>query len=154
LESEMGIRLLTRSGQRSRPTPAGRAIVERARRLLADAGQLRAIANADTLTGQLRIGAIATAVTGILPAILKSLAQSHPQLEIYIVPGSSVDLYKRTLDGELDAAIVVQPPFQFPKSCHWLLLRREPLLMIAPAALRISNPHALLATQPFVRYDR
>src|SRR5262249_38161159 len=134
LEAEMGVRLLTRSGQTTRPTRAGASILERGRRLLADARDLRSIANTDALAGQLRIGAVVTAVTGILPPILSALAEQHPQIDVYVMPGASVDLYQKVLTGELDAAILVQPPFDMPKACSWMLLRKEPLILISPQA--------------------
>ena len=150
----MGVRLLTRAGRTTRPTEAGRAILERAHQFLRDARELRAIATADTLAGQLRIGAVSTAVTGILPTILSFLATSCPHLDIYVMPGTSVDLYQKVLNGELDAAILVQPPFGLLKACDWMLLREEPLIVISPASVPISNPRALLTAEPFIRYDR
>jgi len=150
----MGARLLTRSGQTTRPTRAGTTILERTRRLLSDARDLSLIAKADVLTGQLRIGAIATAVTGILPPILSALAEQYPQLDVYVMPGASVDLYQKVLTGELDAAILVEPPFDLPKACNWMLLRKEPLILISPQTTPISDAHALLRDKPFIRYDR
>ena len=154
LEAEMGVRLLTRAGRTAQPTNAGRAILEHARQILCNTRELRALATADTPVGQLRIGAISTAVTGILPAILEFLSTSCPQLDIYVMPGTSLDLYQKVLTGDLDAAILVQPPFGLGKSCDWMLLREERLIVISPAALPISNPRVVLATEPFIRYDR
>jgi len=56
--------------------------------------------------------------------------------------------------GELDAAIVLQAPFSLPKTCQWQLLREEPLVVLAPAAMAGRDPHELLASQPLIRYDR
>ena len=54
----------------------------------------------------------------------------------------------------LDAAFVLEAPFALPKTCAWQLLREEPLVMLAPAAMAGCDPHELLATQPLIRYDR
>ena len=154
LEAEMGVRLLTRAGRTTQPTDGGRAILEKARQILCSTRELRVLATADTPSGHLRIGAISTAVTGILPAVLGFLSASCPQLDIYVMPGTSVDLYQKVQSGDLDAAILVQPPFDLRKSCDWVLLREEPLVIISPALLPISNPRVLLSTEPFIRYDR
>jgi DNA-binding transcriptional LysR family regulator len=154
LEAEMGVRLLVRAGRSTQPTEAGRTILDRARQILRDTRELRAIATADTSAGQLRIGVIATALTGILPTILTFLAKSNPQLETYIMPGTSEDLYSKVLMGDLDAAILVQPPFGLRKTCSWMLLREEPLTVISPLSVPIVNTKILLSTEPFIRYDR
>jgi DNA-binding transcriptional LysR family regulator len=136
------------------PSEAGLAILERARILLRDLGALRDLAAGGGLAGELRLGAIATALTGLLPDMLAAMAARYPALEAHISPGISTELYRRVLLGELDAALIVQPDFAPPKSCAWQPLRAEPLILLAPAALAGGDPHALLATQPFIRYDR
>jgi DNA-binding transcriptional LysR family regulator len=65
-----------------------------------------------------------------------------------------VDLYQKVLTGELDAAILVQPPFELPKACGWTQLRKEPLTVISPKAVSLADASTVLATQPFIRYDR
>ncbi|HVY17199.1 MAG TPA: LysR family transcriptional regulator [Rhodopila sp.] len=154
LESEIGAPLLIRSGRNVIPSEAGFAIVGRARLLLRELRDLCDSASADGLSGELRLGAISTALTGLLPMMLARVATAYPQMEVHIVPGISVDLYRRVQLGELDAAVIVQPDFVMPKSCEWHLLRTEPLVALAPAGLAGREPHALLAEEPFIRYDR
>ena len=154
LESELGVRLLVRAGRTVQPTEAGRAILKRAEQILRDTRELRAVATSGTAAGRLRIGVIATAVTGIMPTILSFLAKSCPQLEIYVVPGISGELYTKLLDDKLDAAILVQPPFRLGKYCNWMLLRKEPLVVISPASVPIINTRMLLMNEPFIRYNR
>src|SRR5258708_27404592 len=45
-------------------------------------------------------------------------------------------------------------PFALPKTCSWQQLREEPLVVLAPQSMAGADPHQLLATQPFIRYDR
>lgn len=154
LEAEIGTRLLTRAGQTVQPTEAGRAILDQAQQLLSDARQLCALATADTATGHLRLGAISTAILGIMPIILTFIANHSPKLEIYVMPGTSADLYARVLSGDIDAAVLVEPPFGLRKTCDWMLLREEPLVVISPRSLPIEDPHELLTRESFIRYDR
>ena len=154
LEAEIGVRLIARAGRTARPTEAGFAIRESAQQILRDARGLRHLASSDTPSGQLRIGVIGTAVTGILPAILDHLARACPELDLYIVPATSSELYRRVVDRDLDAAIVVEPPFDLGKEFDWMLIRAESLTLITPGSMPPAPPEALLRSQPFIRYDR
>lgn len=159
LEQELGHALVRRVGRTVRPTASGLAVLAHAGPLIEAARDLKAIAANDLPAGQLRLGATATALTGLLPAILATLGRRYPRIEAFIRPGSSVDLYHSVLAGELDAAVLVQPQFQQPKSTGWLTLRMEPLVFIAPQDMggddaAAIDPHAALARMPFIRYDR
>jgi len=154
LEQDFGTKLLVRAGRSVVPAEAGLAILDRARTLLREVRDLRDSAAEGSLAGELRLGAIATALTGLLPAMLAGMAARHPQLETHVSPGISAELYRRVMLGELDAAVIVQPEFAIPKSCGWRPLREEPLVVLAPAALPAAEAHALLCAEPFIRYDR
>src|SRR5262245_2236053 len=155
LEDEIGAALVTRSGQTVRPTEAGAAIIERARRFLADARDFKSIAAADRPSGQLRLGALTSALSGLLPDILALMKENYPQIDVTIMVGHSGDLYRKVLDGDdLDAAVITEPPFAIPKSCAWRILRVEPLIVLTRAPARSRKPHAILASEPFIRLDR
>ena len=93
-------------------------------------------------------------MTGILPKLLARVNKLHPDVAFFVAPGTSQDLYQRVINEELDAAIVVQPPFAVPKECDWRTMREEPLVLIAAGDVDISDPHRLLMDEPFIRYDR
>jgi DNA-binding transcriptional LysR family regulator len=154
LENEVGATLVTRSGRTIRPTEAGAAIAERARRFLAEVRDFKLPAATDRPVGELRLGAFASALTGLVPDILALMKLSYPQIEIHFTPGDSGPLYRKVLDGDLDAAIIAQPPFAISKTCDWQLLREEPLIVLARAPAAFRKPHALLASEPFIRWDR
>jgi DNA-binding transcriptional LysR family regulator len=154
LEAELGVKLLMRSGRVVRPTEAGFAILERSKDLLLHAHNLKSVASDPLIAGELRIGAINTALTGLLPDILARLKRSHSRLEIFIKPGISMDLYTEVLHGALDAAVIVEPNFKIPKTCFFSTLRDEPLVVIAPATNAGSDAHSVLRREPFIRYDR
>jgi len=154
LESEIGTDLVVRSGRAVQPTEAGAAILARARMFLKEVRDLKSIAVADRPSGALRIGAFQTALTGLLPDILKLMAEKYPQITIYVSPGTSVDLYPKVLAGDLDAAIIARPPFAIPKVCDWRPLRVEPLIVLTPASTPARDAHAILASEPLIRLDR
>jgi len=154
LEGEIGAVLVTRSGRTIRPTEAGAAIVEHARRFLIEARDFKSIAATDRPSGHLRVGAFQSALSGLLPDILALMEKNYPQIDVHVAGGTSLELYRKVLDGDdLDLAIIAEPPFAIPKSCHWRLLREEPLVLLTKTAAS-RKPHAILASEPFIRLDR
>jgi DNA-binding transcriptional LysR family regulator len=135
-------------------TEAGVRILERSRELLRDVADLRTLANDEATSGELRLGAGTNALTGILPDILVRMVARFPRINVFIKPGYSPELYRAVENGDIDAAIVLQAPFALPKTCSWQLLREEPLVVLAPQSMAGADAHELLATQPFIRYDR
>ncbi|MBZ6075888.1 LysR family transcriptional regulator [Microvirga puerhi] len=154
LEDEVGTLLLSRAGRTVRPTEAGSAILARGRNILRDVRDLQALAGRGSIAGEIRLGAISTALTGLLPTILARLLAAAPMLDLYVVPGTSVELYRQVTEGDIDAAIVVKPQFAFPKTLDWHVLRSEPLIVLAPERIADRDPHSLLRSEPFIRYDR
>lgn len=154
LEQDLGHPLIVRSGRTVQPTAEGLAILDHARALVEGARDLRALAAQDVPTGQLRLGATATSLTGLMPSIIMELSARHPALEYFVQPGSSVDLYHRVVEGDLDAAIIVRPQFAIPKSADWLTIRDEPLVLLAPERAADEGPHEAIRQSRFIRYDR
>jgi DNA-binding transcriptional LysR family regulator len=154
LEQDLGHSLVTRVGRTVRPTASGLAVLHHAREVIEGARALRAIAANDEPAGLLRLGATATALTGLMPDIISRLSGRYPRIEFFIRPGSSADLYHGVLAGDLDAALIVRPQFPMPKSTDWLTLRQEPLVLIAPEGIGLDDPHAAIERHPFIRYDR
>jgi DNA-binding transcriptional LysR family regulator len=113
-------------------TEQGARILLRARGLVRDFADLRSVANDSTLSGELRLGACPTALAGMLPAILARMVGKFPQINVYIQPGYSAQLYGSVESGDLDAAFVIQAPYELPKTCDWQLLREEPLVVLVP----------------------
>lgn len=154
LEREIGVALIGRVGRTVSVTEEGARILQRARDLLRSVSDLRSVANEGAVSGELRLGACPTALAGMLPDVLARMVDAFPQINVFIQPGYSPDLYRAVDKGDLDAAIVLQAPYELPKTCEWRLLREEPLVVLAPEALAGIDPHELLATRPLIRYDR
>lgn len=155
LETELGSRLIRRSGRTVQATIAGARILERARSVLNEVRDLRSMASDTQLpAGPLRLGATPTGLVGVLPPVLRQWVQTYPDVEIYIEPGPTTTLYQRVLDNQLDAAVMVHPLFDLPKTFGWQALRDENLILLTPADMRVRDPLATLARQPLIRYDR
>jgi len=154
LERELGVRLIARVGRTVSVTEEGARILDRARELLRGVADLRSIAQDSPVSGELRLGACPTALAGMLPDILARMVDAFPQINVFIKPGYSAELYRAVEANDLDAAFVLEAPFALPKTCAWQLLREEPLVMLVPAAMAGRDPHELLASEPLIRYDR
>lgn len=154
LEQTLGQPLVMRAGRTVRPTSSGLAILPHARALIEAARDLASIAADDEPAGQLRLGATATSLTGLLPEIVGKLSSRYPRVEYFVRPGASIELYHAVLSGKVDAALIVQPQFAIPKSTDWLAMRGEPMVLIAPEGTPLDDPHAVITGNPFIRYDR
>jgi len=115
---------------------------------------MRAMAMDRSNQGELRLGCFASALTNILPPILKRLYDIYPETSVFVTPGASIELCRKVAAGELDAAIVVEPQFAVAKHCVWQKFMEEPLVVIAPAHMLGRDAHDVLSSEPFLRYDR
>lgn len=154
LEDELHVKLFERSGRTVQLTESGARVLARARRFQREVRELKAAASAELFAGEMRLGTISTALTGMLPDMLASLAKRYPNVDVYIAAGVSGNLYHQLISETLDAALIIEPQFAVPKFLVWHLLRSEPLRVLAPSALAHIAPLELLATQPLIRYDR
>jgi DNA-binding transcriptional LysR family regulator len=143
-----------RSGRTVKPTAAGAAILVPARSFLEEVRDLKSVATGGSLSGELRLGAVQTVLSGQLPDVLKAMAAAHRQIEIHIVRDSPAALHHKVLNGDIDAAVTSEPPFSISKACGWEVLREEPFVVLTPAAMPGRDPHAVLAKEPFIRLDR
>jgi LysR family hydrogen peroxide-inducible transcriptional activator len=111
LEEYLGVALIERRPRRVALTPAGEAVVERARRMLQDADDIRSLARAgqDPLAGQLKVGLIPTLGPYLLPRLMPRIARALPKLALLLHEYQTAPLLQRVLDGELDLAILALP---------------------------------------------
>lgn len=154
LEQEVGVPLVQRSGRFVTASQAGLSILERSRAVLRDVRDLQAVACGSAMPGELRLGMLASGLSDLLPSVLESLYARHPALNVFVAPGISVDLYRKVVAGDLDAAILVEPQFALAKHCEWAAIAAAPMVLVVPSRLAGSDAHALLQSEPFIRYDR
>jgi len=155
LEEEFNAQLFDRTRRLPVLTEAGHLAVERAREILALYESIAAeLGDGSELRGRLRLGAIQTALAGLLPAALAALSQQHPNLRVNVASGMSAELAIRIEAGELDAAITTEPVKPFPHGLVSTPLYEEGFWIIAPAGVDASDPRHVLQHQPFIRFDR
>lgn len=154
LEQALGIRLFDRTGRQALLNAAGLRALPMARDMLDTFSRMAISDDVSEYRGELKIGAVATAQTGLLPQALLRLRQQAPQLEPKLVPGVSLNLLSQVDTGEVDLAILIKPPFELPKELSAQVIRREPFVLIVPLDLPGDDPLQLLTDHSHVRYDR
>ncbi|WP_417780942.1 LysR family transcriptional regulator [Stutzerimonas xanthomarina] len=154
LEEALGLRLFDRTGRSAHLNPAGLRALPLAEQILETFSLMGQPESLEDYRGELRIGAIGTVQTGLLPPVLLRLLEQAPGVAPKLVPGVSLNLLSQVDAGEIDLAIMIRPPFALPKELDAELIEREPFVLIAPLDVAGDDPLQLLVEQPFVRYDR
>ncbi|HVR48987.1 MAG TPA: LysR substrate-binding domain-containing protein [Pseudorhodoferax sp.] len=156
LEDEMGTPLFVRHPKGVRLTAAGEALIPEARALLDRAGHLKDRLRGDGATGLLSLGYVPSASSTVLPALVRLLRATHPDLRLELREMISSEQIEALVAGHLDAGIArsltrhprVIAPAQMP----------DPFCVASPAA-GAAGPHApvdlrTLAEQDFVAFTR
>ena len=139
LEEFLGVALIERRPRKLALTAAGEAVVERARRILRDADDIRSLARAsqDPLSGQLKVGLIPTLGPYLLPRIAPPLARALPKLQLMLHEYQTGPLVERVMSGELDLAILALPADT--KSLKTRSLFGEAFLVAMPERHRLAT---------------
>lgn len=153
LEEELGYDLFERTGRSVRLTEAGSGVLCQVEDILSSFEALRGIARIRSDSSLLRIGAISTVQTSLLAPAIARLHLELPDLKVRIVPGISMGLLDRLDAGELDAALIVRPPFGLMPYMQWHPIVRQNYVMVVPAHTENEDWRQILETQPFIRYD-
>jgi DNA-binding transcriptional LysR family regulator len=153
LESELNAPLFDRSKRPPELNETGRALVAKARELIAGYEELQSSAvSTGAIEGRIRLGAVGTTLTGILPLVLAVIRERYPSLHIEIVSGFSEELVQQVASRALDAAVVSDYEGK-RQGLAWRPFLSEPLVMIAPPDARDTNPKKLAQLYPFIRYS-
>lgn len=135
LEARIGAPLLTRKRGQVRPTTIGDTLLDRARRLLAEADQALDDVQRQVqgLSGRVRLGASTGAIAHLLPSALETLGRHHPGIDVQVAVLTSHETLQRLNDGTLDVGLVAlpQPPIDGLVIKPW---RRDPVMAFLPAS--------------------
>jgi DNA-binding transcriptional LysR family regulator len=158
LEEELNQVLFDRGPRSVVLNTAGRKAVPQVEEILACYDALASTGDSDELSGNVVMGALVSALMGAFADALWSLKQRHPKLKVQLFAGLSSDFAVQVERGELDAAIVTQPPPRvLPSSLLWTPLYSEPMVLIVPRRPHFDLPEEpleALRRAPFVRFDR
>lgn len=156
LEARVGAALLSRTRGRVQPSAIGETLVERARRLLADAEQALEDVQRQVLglAGRVRLGASTGAIAQLLPQALETLGQQHPGIDVQVAVLTSQESLKKLAEGSLDIGLVALPqtPVKGLRIAPW---RKDPVMAFLPARWQFPDPVTpqWLAAQPLILND-
>jgi DNA-binding transcriptional LysR family regulator len=133
LESRLGVTLLHRTTRAVTLSAAGAVFLEACRDVVGAAAAADAAARqaAGGQAGTLRIGAVTSAFTDLLPQALEVFRQTHPHVDIRAEEVDTHIAVEAVRRRQLDVALVRQ--LATPPDCRRLTLRREPFVLAVPA---------------------
>ena len=117
LERQVGAPLVERHARGIRPTAAGEAFRHHAQAVVNEAERaIRAARDArdGSPARPLAVGATPSLAAGVVPAAMRRLLDETGPLPWNLVPALTGELHERTVDGELDIAIVTDAPPGLP----------------------------------------
>jgi len=109
LEEHLGVTLVERLPRDIRLTRAGRAVLERAERVLTEAMEIEASARQERLGAALHLGMIPTVAPYLLAGLLARLRSADITRELRLREAMTTDLLTGLREGQLDAVVLADP---------------------------------------------
>jgi DNA-binding transcriptional LysR family regulator len=158
LERALGTPLFDRSSRATELTPAGRALLEAAPRVLyeAERAQDRVTQAAVGALGSLLVGSVGTALASIAPRILRDVRARFPDLQLEVSQHDTAAQMVAIADGRLDAGLVREAAPTAAVAVEQLV--SEPLLAVLPSDHALAGSATVdpgdLADVPIVLWPR
>ena len=117
VETELGVTLFERGRGGAKITPIGKEIVRRARQILHELQDLRAVAQGGGIfQGRLRLGVLPSIGPYLLPGVVRRLHKEHPSFRLIVREESTRDLAEGLRSGRLD--MIISTPEDHPGARH------------------------------------
>jgi DNA-binding transcriptional LysR family regulator len=158
LERELGTELFQRSTREVTLTGPGRALLEGARRTLAEAE--RAVGSAKRAAagevGRLRVAFSWSARYETLPALGRAFREQHPDVEVLAQEMWNAQMPDALRSGAIDVAVALCPEAALDMVDE--VIRDEPVVAVVAASHRLAGEEAIplgaLASERFVFFPR
>jgi LysR family transcriptional regulator, benzoate and cis,cis-muconate-responsive activator of ben and cat genes len=158
LERAIGAPLFVRTSRRVELTPAGSALLDGARRTLAEAS--RSLDAAERAgrgeVDRLRVGYTGSGALGGLVEIVRAFRAAYPLIHLEMIEGTT-ETQIEAIDRDLVDVALVRGPI-IPGRAKAEVVRREPFLAVLPADHRLTARHvvpmAVLRDEPFILFPR
>lgn len=133
LEEYLGVTLVERQPKHAMLTPAGEAIVARARRIIESSDEVVEIARShrDPLAGRLRLALLPTIGPYLLPAVAPRIRKALPRLELMLYEYQTGPMLEKLRAGDIDVGILALPADT--EGLETRALYEEPFVLAAPA---------------------
>ncbi|HEU4670039.1 MAG TPA: DNA-binding transcriptional regulator OxyR [Dyella sp.] len=132
LEDELGVALVERTPRKVLLTEVGGEIAARAREVLNEVDQIRAVARRtrDPESGTVRLGIFPTLGPYLLPHAVPMVREAFPRLELLLVEEKTEVILRLLREGKLDVGILALPLHE--DSLHVEFLFEEPFVLAVP----------------------
>ena len=132
LEDELGVPLVERTPRKVLLTETGREIARRARGVLAEVEEIKAIAQRtrDPEAGKLRLGVFPTLGPYLLPHLVPRVRRRFPRLELLLIEEKTEQIVRMLREGTLDVGLLALPVHE--ESLHAEFLFEEPFVLAVP----------------------
>lgn len=158
MEEILGCPLFVRTSRSVHLTPAGDALLERARRTLRnidrDVDEVRSVAGGQV--GSLNVGFIGSAMLTTLPQVFRTYRETYPRVQLRLSESFTAMVVDGLLNGTLDAGILRDSDPS--ENLHATPLFSEPYVAVLPATHRCARQKSIsagmLRGEPFVYYPR
>ena len=132
MEYHIGATLIERRRNGAALTPIGQEIIIRARAILRDVEDMKALARdaGDDLTGTVRIGTLPSIGPYLLPLATRQLHAAYPQLRLQIYEERGTDLHAGLVDGTRD--VILAMPENHPAMASLNLFHEYIYVCVAP----------------------
>ncbi|MDE0111500.1 MAG: LysR family transcriptional regulator [Albidovulum sp.] len=154
LERSLGAKLFDRSKRPPRLTAAGEIALRYASSIVAEFEEMRiALGETHGFRNVLRLGAIPSVLTNILPRVLVALREDCPELTVNVASGLSGDLMAMVERGELDLALMHQPR-KLGRVFAWHEVSSQKIVVLAPPQSKEATAEAIFSVRPYIRFNR
>lgn len=111
LEQELGLKIFDRTKQPVVPTETGLAIIERAKKILAERDAMNEMLNTrkGIVSGELKVGIIPTLAPYLLPLFAQQFSKKYPGVKLIVNEMMTDLMVSRLREGKIDAGILVTP---------------------------------------------
>ncbi|MNX42046.1 HTH-type transcriptional regulator BenM [compost metagenome] len=135
LESRMQTHLVARGRRQAELTPAGRALVQEGRKLLAASDDLIDVVRLRAAGGEglVKVGVSAGVGMQRLPLMLDALRRRNPRVELKLEAVGSAEAMQRLQAATLDVGIVASPQPAVARVAL-MLWRNDPMVALVPAS--------------------
>lgn len=131
LERELGFPLLIRAKDGVYPTDEGNQLLYYMRQIVKNETMLHELANQilGIETGSLSVGVFSSTSTKWIPSLLHKFTILHPNINVNIIEGTTIELEHLFSENRLDLALMSDPA---PEGFEFIPLRQDPILAVVP----------------------
>lgn len=148
LERALGCTLIERRVRPLALTEDGRALLPKARAVLAAADELADHKHRkERLTGTVRVASFASASASFLPSVITALRADNPELEIGVLDGDIQSIESALSDRRVSVALRPVRPAPLDRNFTYRSLWREPFVVLLPTGHPLTEEDSVSVKQ-------